>query len=58
MQSNCQIAMLLLPGFNAMAFHAFVDPFRAANYLKGEGLYSWPLLGFETGQISASNGLC
>jgi transcriptional regulator GlxA family with amidase domain len=27
--------MLLLPGFNSLAAHAFSDPFRVANYLHG-----------------------
>ena len=40
-----------------MAFHAFVDPFRAANYLRGHAIYSWPLFALEPGLVVASNGL-
>ena len=40
-----------------MAFHAFVDPFRAANYLRGHSIYSWPLLALNEGAVMASNGL-
>ena len=54
----CVIAMLLLPGFNAMAAHAFIDPFRAANYLRGDTMYTWPLLSPEGGDVIASNGFC
>ena len=54
--SPCVIAMLLLPGFNSMAAHAFIDPFRAANYLRGATMYRWPLLSPEGGDVQASNG--
>ena len=56
-EGGCRIAMFLLPGFNSMAFHAFVDPFRAANYLRGHSIYSWPLLALNGGAVMASNGL-
>ena len=52
-----EIGMLLLDGFNAMAMHAFIDPFRTANYLKGENLYAWEFFTFETSSVTASNGL-
>ena len=47
--------MLLLPGFNAMAAQAFLDPFRAANYLRGQSLYRWPLISLQGGDVTASN---
>jgi len=51
------IGMLLLPAFNSMAAHAFIDPFRAANYLQVETLYNWQFLSLEGAEVSASNGL-
>ncbi len=55
--SSCVIGMLVLPGFNSMAAHAFVDPFRAANYLRGATIYQWPFLSLDGGDVTASNGL-
>ena len=52
-----RIAMLLLDGFNSAAMHAFLDPFRSANYLRGDPLYSWDFLGYENDTVAASNGL-
>lgn len=48
--------MVLLPGFNGMAAQAFIDPFRAANYLRGTTLYDWPLLSLDGGSVTSSNG--
>ncbi|MEM7563684.1 MAG: GlxA family transcriptional regulator [Pseudomonadota bacterium] len=50
------IGMLLLPGFNAMAAHAFLDPFRAANYLRARNVFEWNFLSPDGGEITASNG--
>lgn len=55
--STCTIAMLLLEGFNSTAAHAFIDPFRAANYLRGETIYRWPLLSLHGKPVTASNGM-
>ncbi|MEM7215632.1 MAG: GlxA family transcriptional regulator [Pseudomonadota bacterium] len=51
------IGMLMLGRFNAMASMAFIDPFRAANYLQGANFYTWDFLGHENSTLSASNGL-
>ncbi|MDJ0612304.1 MAG: GlxA family transcriptional regulator [Rhizobiaceae bacterium] len=51
------IGMLLFDGFNSLAMHAFIDPFRSANYLRGESLYRWEFIGFEADCVTASNGL-
>ncbi len=51
------IGMLLLNGFNSMAMHAFVDPFRSANYLRGANLYKWEFITLEGNAVQASNGL-
>ncbi|MEJ2177191.1 MAG: GlxA family transcriptional regulator [Gammaproteobacteria bacterium] len=50
------IGMLLCPEFNAMAAQVFLDPFRAANYIHGESIYSWEYLSLEEGYVTASNG--
>lgn len=61
-----QIAVVLTPNFNAFATMAFLDPFRAANYLRGPDLsedagYEWTFVNHDaeaTGEeITASNGL-
>ncbi len=52
---SCTIAMLLLENFNNMAAQAFIDPFRAANYLKGQALYNWPWLSLNGNSVIASN---
>lgn len=49
--------MLLLSGFNSMALHAFIDPFRAANYLRGQAIYQWPFVSISGGTVTASNGV-
>ncbi len=55
--NTCTIAMLLLHGFNSTAANAFIDPFRAANYLRGEAIYRWPLLTGDGNPVTASNGM-
>ena len=57
-EPSCTLGMLLLPGFNGMAAHAFTDPFRAANYLRGAPIYHWSYLSPDGGEVTASNGLC
>ena len=52
---SCTFAMLLLENFNNMATQAFIDPFRAANYLKGQPLYRWLWLSLEGHRVTASN---
>ncbi len=49
--------MLLLPGFNSFAAQAFVDPFRAANYLRGGKIYGWSFLSRRGGPVVASSGI-
>ena len=50
-----QIGMLVLPGFNSMACNAFIDPFRVANYLRGESIYNWQFISLDGGNVTASN---
>ena len=40
-----------------MATHAFIDPFRAANYLRGHAIYQWEFISLDDEPASASNGL-
>lgn len=54
---TCQIGMLLLPGFNCLAAQAFLDPFRAANYLRGSRIYGWQFLSLDGASVVASNGV-
>jgi AraC family carnitine catabolism transcriptional activator len=49
--------VIVFPYFNAAATTAFVDPFRAANYLSGESRYHWAFASVEGGGIRASNGM-
>ena len=49
--------MLLLPQCNSMAAHAFIDSFRAANYLRGTALYEWDFLSLDGQTVTSSNGL-
>lgn len=55
--SAYRIGMLLLPGFNSFAAQAFLDPFRAANYLRGRKIYQWGFISPEGGDVVASNGI-
>ena len=55
--SSNDIALLLLPNFNAMATMAFLDPLRAANYLSAAPLYRWEFLALDGRTVTASNGL-
>lgn len=52
-----RLGILLLPNFNIMATTAFVDPFRAANYLAGERLYDWHFIAPDDADMTASNGM-
>jgi AraC family carnitine catabolism transcriptional activator len=52
-----RIALLVAPGFNMAATMAFLDPFRAANYLAGRPFYRWTALSAAGGAVPASNGL-
>lgn len=56
-KTPCAIGMLLLPGFNSLASQAFLDPFRAANYLLASSIYDWSYLSLEGTEVTASNGL-
>ncbi|MEM6578384.1 MAG: AraC family transcriptional regulator, partial [Pseudomonadota bacterium] len=50
------VHMLVTPDFNLSATAGFIDPFRAANYLEGAGLFRWVFLSDGGGPVRASNG--
>jgi transcriptional regulator GlxA family with amidase domain len=52
-----QIHILVTPNFNLAATTAFIDPFRAANYLEGVTRFRWVLASAPGGSCQASNGL-
>lgn len=51
------LLILVTPYFNLGATTAFIDPFRAANYLEGRTLYDWVLASESGGPCPASNGI-
>lgn len=51
------IAIIVTPDFNMSATMAFVDPFRAANYLERTTHFRWQLYSLKGGLCRASNGL-
>lgn len=51
------LLILVTPYFNLGATAGFIDPFRAANYLEGRGLYDWTLVSGSGGACTASNGM-
>lgn len=51
------IAIIILPNFNLLATTAFIDPFRALNYLQGNAVYEWQFVGLTKQAVTASNGM-
>ncbi len=52
-----ELRMVVTPYFNLLATMAFLDPFRAANYLEGMPLFRWQIVSETGGMIKASNGV-
>lgn len=52
-----QILLVVTPSFNLAATTAFIDPFRAANYLEGISRFRWVVASSAGGACLASNGL-
>lgn len=50
------LGLLLVDGFALMSYAALLEPFRAANSLAGETLYSWTHVAVAGGGAAASNG--
>jgi transcriptional regulator GlxA family with amidase domain len=56
-QSPLDILVLVTPSFNLAATSAFIDPFRAANYLEGRTCFRWTIAALAGTSCLASNGL-
>lgn len=56
MPETTYIQMFVTPDFNLAATTAFIDPFRAANYLEGKTLFIWQFVSDAGGLVRASNG--
>ncbi|MEL6218037.1 MAG: GlxA family transcriptional regulator [Pseudomonadota bacterium] len=52
-----EIVLTVAPGFNLAATMAFLDPFRAANYLQGVQGFRWEMLSAGGGAVRASNAV-
>jgi len=52
-----QVGLLLIDGFALMSYAAIVEPFRAANVLAGQALYSWRHFSVSGPMVAASNGV-
>jgi transcriptional regulator GlxA family with amidase domain len=55
MQPGCAIDILLIDGFSMLSYAAATEPFRAANILSGQPLYSWRHLTPSGDPATASN---
>ena len=51
-----RIILVVTPHFNIAATMACLDPFRAANYLRGRSLFRWDVCSEAGGPCPASNG--
>lgn len=58
-QPSAQFSILILvfPHYNLAATTAFIDPFRAANYLSGHTLFHWEIVSMAGGPVVASNAM-
>lgn len=52
-----ELVIIVTPHFNLATTTAFLDPFRAANYLMARAIFKWILVSENGGNITASNGL-
>ncbi|MEX0337584.1 MAG: GlxA family transcriptional regulator [Arenibacterium sp.] len=52
-----QITVVVTPHFNLASTLAFLDPFRALNYLIGANQVRWKLVSAEGGEVPGSNGV-
>jgi len=52
-----QLLIVVTPNFNLATTCAFIDPFRAANYLEGTARSHWTIASVAGGRCPASNGL-
>ncbi len=52
-----RLTLIVTPHFNLAATTAFIDPFRAANYLDGAAHFAWDIASGAGGPCLASNGM-
>ncbi len=52
-----EILVVVTPHFNLATTSAFLDPFRAANYLTGQSRFKWSLISYSGGAVATSNGM-
>jgi transcriptional regulator GlxA family with amidase domain len=52
-----RIGFLLIPGFALMAYSCAMEPYRAANTLSGQTLYTWKHVSPDGKAVLASNGV-
>ena len=57
LSSTVELVILVTPHFNIATTTAFLDPFRATNYLMGTTVFKWTIVSNTGGDILASNGL-
>lgn len=55
--SPFDIQIIVTPFFNAATTTAFIDPFRAANYLTGHSGFQWSVMSVDGGDVPTSSGL-
>lgn len=51
------VLIIVTPDFNLATTTAFIDPFRAANYLEGQTHFSWTIASAKGGTLTTSNGM-
>jgi transcriptional regulator GlxA family with amidase domain len=54
---STKILIIVIGNFNMVATTAFIDPFRAANYLEGVTRFQWTLASPAGGSCVGSNGM-
>ncbi len=52
-----RLGILLLPQFSFIALSASIEPYRAANDISGETLYSWTIISADGEPVRGSNGI-
>ena len=53
-----RLGYLLIDGFALMSYAPVIEPFRAANRLSGQNLYSWRHYSATGAEVRASTGVC
>lgn len=51
-----RLGLLMIDGFSLMSYASLIEPFRAANVIRGEPIYRWFHVGLGASHAQASNG--